>query len=259
MPRSSAWLPVAASPAFCEKPVALELEAVDAVDRRGRAGRDPRPDRLPAALRPGLPCRARRRPCRRARQAAHPARGDARPGAAARGLHRHSGGIFRDLLDPRHRRNPVRHGEEVVEVYADGAVRETEWFGATATSTRQSPSCGSHGGALAILSGTRRDPLGYDVRLEVFGTADSIAVGVDARSPLRSVEPGVAARRRADTATSSTASARPTAPSSPPSSKPCAEAARAPAPSPRRGPRSPSRSRPTVEIAAATCRNRGGD
>ena len=46
-------------------------------------------------------------------------------------------------------------------------------------------------GTLAIVSGTRHDPLGYDVRLEVFGTKDSIAVGVDARSPYRSVEPGV--------------------------------------------------------------------
>src|SRR5207244_7241910 len=46
------------------------------------------------------------------------------------------------------------------------------------------------GGGLVIVSGTRRDPLGYDVRLEVFGTDDSIAVGQDARSPIRSVEPG---------------------------------------------------------------------
>jgi myo-inositol 2-dehydrogenase / D-chiro-inositol 1-dehydrogenase len=45
------------------------------------------------------------------------------------------------------------------------------------------------GGALAILSGTRHDPLGYDVRLEVFGTGDSIAVGPEARFPLRSLEP----------------------------------------------------------------------
>ena len=44
-----------------------------------------------------------------------------------------------------------------------------------------------------IVSGTRHDPRGYDVRLEVFGTADSIAVGLDGRMPLRSVEPGVAA------------------------------------------------------------------
>jgi myo-inositol 2-dehydrogenase / D-chiro-inositol 1-dehydrogenase len=40
-----------------------------------------------------------------------------------------------------------------------------------------------------IVSGTRRDPLGYDVRLEVFGTSDSIVVGQDAHSPIRSVEP----------------------------------------------------------------------
>lgn len=45
-------------------------------------------------------------------------------------------------------------------------------------------------GALAVVTGARNDPLGYDVRLELFGVADSIAVGLDARSPIRSVEPG---------------------------------------------------------------------
>jgi myo-inositol 2-dehydrogenase/D-chiro-inositol 1-dehydrogenase len=45
------------------------------------------------------------------------------------------------------------------------------------------------GGALAIVSGARHDPLGYDVRLEVFGTRDTISVGADPRTPLRSVEP----------------------------------------------------------------------
>ncbi|MDX6400567.1 MAG: myo-inositol 2-dehydrogenase / D-chiro-inositol 1-dehydrogenase, partial [Gaiellaceae bacterium] len=44
-------------------------------------------------------------------------------------------------------------------------------------------------GALVILSGTRHDPLGYDVRLEVFGTRDSIVAGQGDRSPIRSVEP----------------------------------------------------------------------
>jgi myo-inositol 2-dehydrogenase/D-chiro-inositol 1-dehydrogenase len=41
-----------------------------------------------------------------------------------------------------------------------------------------------------VLTGTRHDPLGYDVRLELLGTEYSVAVGVDARTPLRSVEPG---------------------------------------------------------------------
>ena len=46
------------------------------------------------------------------------------------------------------------------------------------------------GGGLGILSGTRHDALGYDVRLEVLGAADSVAVGLDARSPIRSLEAG---------------------------------------------------------------------
>jgi len=41
------------------------------------------------------------------------------------------------------------------------------------------------------VSNTRYNPRGYDVRLEVHGSRDSIAVGLDERLPLRSVEPGV--------------------------------------------------------------------
>jgi myo-inositol 2-dehydrogenase / D-chiro-inositol 1-dehydrogenase len=103
-----------------------------------------------------------------------------------------SGGIFRDLhihdFDALH----FVTGEEIVEVYADGAVRETGWFGEHDDVDAAVAVLRLSGGALAILSGTRHDPLGYDVRLEVFGTADSIVVGLDARSPLRSVEPGAA-------------------------------------------------------------------
>ena len=38
---------------------------------------------------------------------------------------------------------------------------------------------------------TRHDPLGYDIRTEVFGSKDSVSVGLGPRTPLRSVEPGV--------------------------------------------------------------------
>jgi myo-inositol 2-dehydrogenase / D-chiro-inositol 1-dehydrogenase len=47
------------------------------------------------------------------------------------------------------------------------------------------------GGTVAVLTGGRHDPLGYDVRAEVFGSKDSVAVGLDGRTPLRSVEPGM--------------------------------------------------------------------
>jgi myo-inositol 2-dehydrogenase / D-chiro-inositol 1-dehydrogenase len=48
-----------------------------------------------------------------------------------------------------------------------------------------------------VLTGGRHDPLGYDVRAEVFGSRDSVAVGVDRRTPLRSVEPGIPSSEKA--------------------------------------------------------------
>src|SRR5205814_3763605 len=80
---------------------------------------------------------------------------------------------------------------EIVEVYAAGAVRETTWFADHGDVDAAVAVLRLSGGGLGILSGTRHDPLGYDVRLELFGTADSVAVGVDPRSPIRSLEPGV--------------------------------------------------------------------
>ena len=101
-----------------------------------------------------------------------------------------SGGIFRDLHI--HDLDAVRYvtGEEIVEVYADGSVVETPWFGDHGDVDSAVAVLRLAGGALGVLTGTRRDPLGYDVRLELFGTGDSVAVGVDARTPLRSLEPG---------------------------------------------------------------------
>src|SRR6478736_7257663 len=45
--------------------------------------------------------------------------------------------------------------------------------------------------ALAVVSNTRYNARGYDVRMELHGSADSIAVGMDDKLPLRSVEPCV--------------------------------------------------------------------
>jgi myo-inositol 2-dehydrogenase/D-chiro-inositol 1-dehydrogenase len=103
-----------------------------------------------------------------------------------------SGGIFRDLHV--HDFDAVRFvtGREIVEVYADGAVRETEWFAEHGDVDVAVAVLRLDDGSLAILSGTRHDPRGYDVRLEVFGTRESLVVGVDGRAPYRSVEPGAA-------------------------------------------------------------------
>jgi myo-inositol 2-dehydrogenase/D-chiro-inositol 1-dehydrogenase len=44
------------------------------------------------------------------------------------------------------------------------------------------------GGLPVLVAGSRHDPRGYDFRAELLGSADSVAVGLDRRTPLRSVE-----------------------------------------------------------------------
>jgi myo-inositol 2-dehydrogenase / D-chiro-inositol 1-dehydrogenase len=177
-------------PAFCEKPVALDLVTIDDVlehveragilvqigfQRRFDAGyRAARDTVASGALGSLLVVRA----------ATHDPAPPPEEYIAA------SGGIFRDLHI--HDFDAVRwvSGREIVEVYADGAVRETPWFELHGDVDTAVAVLRLSDGALGILSGTRHDALGYDVRLELFGVADSIVVGVDSRSPIHSVEPG---------------------------------------------------------------------
>jgi myo-inositol 2-dehydrogenase / D-chiro-inositol 1-dehydrogenase len=100
-----------------------------------------------------------------------------------------SGGIFRDFSV--HDFDALRFvtGQEVVSVFADGAVLAFPEFAAhddvdTAVALLRLSS-----GTLGILSATRHDPLGYDIRMELIGSGDSVAVGWDDRTPLRSLEP----------------------------------------------------------------------
>lgn len=101
-----------------------------------------------------------------------------------------SGGQFKDQLI--HDFDLLRFvtGEEVVTVNASGSsigVPVTAKYDDTAVAA---VTLELESGALAMMCGVRTDPVGYDVRMELFGTADSIAVGVDERTPLRSVEAG---------------------------------------------------------------------
>jgi myo-inositol 2-dehydrogenase/D-chiro-inositol 1-dehydrogenase len=179
-------------PAFCEKPVALDVVTLDDVaadveqagilvqigfQRRFDAGYRAAHDAVASGALGNLLA---------VRAATHD------PAPPDEGYIAASGGIFRDLHV--HDFDALRYvtGQEIVEVYADGAVRETPWLARHGDVDTAVAVLRLSGGALGILSGTRHDPRGYDVRLEAFGTRDSIAVGVDGRSPIRSVEPGAA-------------------------------------------------------------------
>ena len=80
--------------------------------------------------------------------------------------------------------------QETVEVYADGAVLAFPQFARYDDVDTGVATLRLSGGSFGILSVTRHDPLGYDIRMELLGSGDSIAVGWDERMPLRSVEPG---------------------------------------------------------------------
>jgi myo-inositol 2-dehydrogenase / D-chiro-inositol 1-dehydrogenase len=177
-------------PAFCEKPVALELVALaeisDEVEAAGitvQVGFQRRFDPGYRAARDAV-ASGELGNLLLVRAATHD------PAPPAEAYIATSGGIFRDLSI--HDFDAIRYvtSEEIVEVYADGAVRETEWFARHDDVDAAVAVVRLSGGALGIVSGARHDPLGYDVRLELFGAAESIVVGVDSRSPIRSVEPG---------------------------------------------------------------------
>ena len=181
--------------AFCEKPVALDLATLDrvreTVDHAGivvQVGFQRRFDAGYRAAREAVATGAVGK-ILVMRAATHDPVPPAAEYIAA------SGGIFCDLHI--HDFDAVRFvsGEEVTQVYADGAGLDAPWVRELDDVDVAAAILHLSGGGLVIVSGTRRDPLGYDVRLEVFGTGDSIVVGQDAHSPIRSVEPDAEPQR----------------------------------------------------------------
>jgi myo-inositol 2-dehydrogenase/D-chiro-inositol 1-dehydrogenase len=101
-----------------------------------------------------------------------------------------SGGIFRDCSV--HDFDAIRWvtGREVVEVYATGSNRGDELFARAGDVDTSAATLTLDDGTLVLVSNSRYNPRGHDVRLELHGSRDSIAVGLDDHLPLRSVEPG---------------------------------------------------------------------
>ena len=99
-----------------------------------------------------------------------------------------SGGFFRDCLI--HDFDAVRFvtGREVVSVYAVGENRGEAFFAESDDIDAAAVVLTLDDGTIALVSGSRYNARGYDVRLEALGSKDSICVGLDDRTPLRSVE-----------------------------------------------------------------------
>ena len=82
-------------------------------------------------------------------------------------------------------------GSEVVEVYATGSNRGAEFFAEVGDVDTSAAILTFDDGTLGVVSNTRYNARGYDVRLEVHGSKDSVAAGLEDKLPLRSVEPGI--------------------------------------------------------------------
>jgi len=103
-----------------------------------------------------------------------------------------SGGLFRDFSI--HDFDVIRWltGTEVVEVYATGGVRGFPAFAKYGDVDTAVATLTMSDGVLGAMTVARHDPLGYDIRTELFGSRDSVSVGLGPRTPMRSLEPGVA-------------------------------------------------------------------
>lgn len=101
-----------------------------------------------------------------------------------------SGGIFRDMLI--HDFDILRFvsGREVTRVFATGENKGEPFFAAAGDVDTAAAILTFDDGAVGVVAGGRYNGAGYDVRLEVHGSAGTIAVGLDDRVPLISAEPG---------------------------------------------------------------------
>ncbi|BDH06531.1 Gfo/Idh/MocA family protein [Streptomyces seoulensis] len=102
-----------------------------------------------------------------------------------------SGGIFRDCSV--HDFDIIRWvtGREVTEVYAVGGNRGAAYIAEAGDADTTGAILTLDDGTIAVVSNSRHNARGHDVRMELLGFEDSLAVGLDDRLPLRSAEPGV--------------------------------------------------------------------
>jgi myo-inositol 2-dehydrogenase/D-chiro-inositol 1-dehydrogenase len=102
-----------------------------------------------------------------------------------------SGGLFRDCSV--HDFDIIRFvtGREVVSVYATGANKGESFFGEAGDVDTAAAVLTLDDDTLVVLSATRYNGGGHDVRLEAMGSKGSMGVGLDDSLAMRSAEEGV--------------------------------------------------------------------
>jgi myo-inositol 2-dehydrogenase / D-chiro-inositol 1-dehydrogenase len=99
-----------------------------------------------------------------------------------------SGSIYRDLHV--HDFDLIRWltQSEISKVYATQAVREHQQYAKFNDADVSLISLTTKSGVQVAITGTRHNPVGHDVRFEVFGSLDSIAVGLNQKTPIHDIE-----------------------------------------------------------------------
>lgn len=99
-----------------------------------------------------------------------------------------SGGTFRDMLV--HDLDQARWlgGADIATVYATGTVRQHPDYAAAGDYDVVAAHLTLSNGIPVLISGTRHDPVGHDIRAEAFGSLDSMAAGLNSRTPLHSAD-----------------------------------------------------------------------
>ena len=99
-----------------------------------------------------------------------------------------SGSIYRDLHV--HDFDLIRWitQSEIAKVYATQAVREHKQYAKYDDADVSLISLTTASGVQVAITGTRHNPVGHDVRIEIFGSKDSISVGLNSKTPIHDID-----------------------------------------------------------------------
>jgi myo-inositol 2-dehydrogenase/D-chiro-inositol 1-dehydrogenase len=173
-------------PVFCEKPITLDLETTNRVLERVNTADIPLQIGFQRRFDPGFTAARDMLASGQLGRLYMAKLNTYDPEPAHDAYIKVSGGMFVDMLV--HDFDLIRwvSGQEVVEVTAAGrALTGNPAFEQaddvdTAVAVLQLAD-----GAMAVVSGVRHDPRGYDVRLEMHGSRDAVAAGINAQMPLK--------------------------------------------------------------------------